>query len=311
MTLQQIHYIITIADTGSLGKAAEKLYISQPSLTNALKELEKEFSITIFHRSAKGVTLTTEGERFLPYARQVYDQYLNLMEEYGKFDRRKTSFAVSTQHYSFAVKAFVELTRQVDVAEYELAIRETRTQEVIQDVASMRSEIGVLYLNETNRKPLEKILSSQGLVFHPLIRCGAYVYLWREHPLASKKSITLEELLPYPCLAFEQGDVPFYFAEELLSTQVYPRLIRCCDRATILNMMVGVLGYTLCSGIICEELSGVDYIAVPFATHGELGDDTMEIGYIERRNITHTPLGLQYIREMKRYLDLPLEGDAS
>ena len=154
MTLQQIRYLITIAETGSLGKAAEKLYVSQPSLTSAVKELEKELGFPLFHRTSKGVVLTAEGLRFLPYARQVEAQYLNLMEAFGKMEKRRTSFAVSTQHYSFAVKAFVEVTQQADVAEYELAIRETRTREVIRDVGSLRSEIGVIYLNGSNRKPL-------------------------------------------------------------------------------------------------------------------------------------------------------------
>ena len=302
MTLQQLNYVITIAETGSLGKAAEKLFVAQPSLSGAVRDLEKELSLTLFHRTSKGVTLTTDGLRFLPYARQVQAQYLNLLEEFGKIEKRKTSFAVSTQHYSFAVKAFVELTRQVDVAEYELAIRETRTLEVIRDVAGLRSEIGVLYLNEANRKPLEKLFLSEGLVFHPLIECGAYVYLWKGHPLAGRASLSLEDLRPYPCLAFEQGDVPFYFSEELMSTSVYSRLIRCCDRATVLNMMVGVLGYTLCSGIICEELSGVDYLAVPFFPGRDQEEARMEIGFIDRKNSLHTPLGLQYIEEMKRYL---------
>ena len=303
MTLQQLNYVITIAETGSLGKAAEKLFVSQPSLTNALKELEKELSMALFNRTTKGVTLTTDGMRFLPYARQVQAQYLNLMEEFGKIEKRKTSFGVSTQHYSFAVKAFVEMTRHVDVAEYEPAIRETRTQEVIRDVASLRSEIGVIYLNEANRRPLEKLLNAEGLLFHHLTDCNAFVYLWKDHPLAGKSSITLEELQPYPCLAFEQGDTPFYYAEELMSTKEYPRLIHCCDRATVLNLMVGLNGYTLCSGIICEELSGVDYIAVPLSAGADQEDATMEIGYIDRKNNVHTPLGMKYIEEMKRYLD--------
>ena len=302
MTLQQLNYVITIAETGSFGKAAERLFVSQPSLTNAVKELEKEFSLTLFNRTARGVSLTTDGMRFLPYARQVQAQYLNLMEEFGRIEKRRTSFAVSAQHYSFAVKAFVQLTRSVDVAEYELAIRETRTMEVIRDVAGLRSEIGVLYLNDANRRPLEKLFASEGLAFHHLIDCSAYVYLWKGHPLAQQPSITLEDLQPYPCLAFEQGDAPFYFAEELLSTREYPRLIRCSDRATVLNLMVGLNGYTLCSGIICEELSGVDYTAVPFAAGADQPEAAMEIGWIDRKNNTHTPLGLRYIEEMKRYL---------
>lgn len=302
MTLQQLRYVITIAETGSLGKAAERLFVSQPSLSGALKDLEKELGMPLFTRTSKGMVLTAEGDRFLPYARAVEGQYENLLEEFGGLERRRASFAVSTQHYSFAVKAFVEMTQRVDVAEYELAIRETRTQEVIRDVSSLRSEIGVIYLNESNRKPLLKVLDQEGLEFHSLISCGAYVYLWREHPLAGRKSITLEDLRPYPCLAFEQGDAPFYFAEELMSTEKYSRLIHCCDRATVLNLMVGLRGYTLCSGIICEELSGVDYITVPFAAEDPLQDTAMEVGYIDRKNHVHTALGLQYIEEMKNYL---------
>ncbi|MBQ6505918.1 MAG: LysR family transcriptional regulator [Clostridia bacterium] len=302
MTLQQIRYMITIAETGSLGKAAEKLYVSQPSLTSAVKEMEKELGMTLFHRGSRGVTLTTDGLRLLPYARQVEGQYLNLMEAFGKIEKRKTHFAVSTQHYSFAVKAFVQMAQQVDVAEYELAIRETRTQEVISDVAGMRSEIGVLYMNESNRKPLMKLLDQEGLVFRPMIVCSAYVYLWKKHPLAKRKELTLEDLHPYPCLAFEQGDAPFYFSEELMSTEQYPRLIHCCDRATVLNLMVGLKGYTLCSGIICEELSGMDYVAIPLRIGENPDEAAMEIGYIERKNSIRSSLAEQYIREMQKYL---------
>ena len=302
MTLQQLNYVIAISETGSFNKAAEQLYMAQPALTSAVKELEKELAITIFNRTPRGVSLTTEGMSFLPYARQLYAQYLNLMEAYGKMEKRKTSFAVSTQHYSFAVKAFVELAKRVDVAEYELAIRETRTQEVINDVSSLRSEIGILYFNDFNRKALTKVLNTSGLIYTPLISCKAFVYLWKMHPLAHRSSLSFEDLLPYPCLAFEQGDSPLYFAEELLSTKEYPRLIKCCDRATVLNLMVGLNGYTLCSGIICEELSGEDYIAVPFTADMDSADISMEIGYIERKNTVRSPLGTQYIEEMRRYL---------
>ena len=302
MTLQQIYDVIVVAETGSLNKAADRLFVGQPALTSAVRELEKELGITIFNRSRKGVTLTTEGLKFLPYARQVYGQYMNLLEEYGKAEKRKTSFAVSTQHYSFAVKAFVELAKKVDVSEYELAIRETRTQEVIDDVVSLRSEIGILYMNEFNRKPLIKVLNQADLVFTHLTDCRAYVYLWKKHPLAQSPAVTMADLLPYPCLAFEQGDSPLYFAEELLSTHEYPRLIKCCDRATVLNLMVGLDGYTICSGIICEELSGPDYVAVPFAPGENPEDATMEIGFIERKNHVRTEMGERYIREMQDYL---------
>ena len=304
MTLQQLHYIITISETGSLNKAADRLYMSQPSLTSAVKELEKEIGIEIFNRSGRGVTLTAEGLKFLPYARQVYSQYQNLLDAYSQQGKRRQQFAVSTQHYSFAVKAFVELAREYDVAEYDFAIRETRTRDVIDDVASSRSEIGILYLNDFNRRAMNKLLFSANLQFTPLIRCRAYVYLWKGHPLAGRKEISFHDLLPYPCLSFEQGDnSSFYLAEEILSTNEYPRIIKCCDRATVLNLMVGLNGYTLCSGIICEELNGGDYVAVPYAEEEANPESVMEIGIVTRKNSVLSPLGEKYITEIKRYLD--------
>lgn len=304
MTLQQLLYVIRISDTGSFSRAAEELFVAQPSLTNAMKELEKEIGVTIFNRTGRGVTLTAEGLRFLPYARQVYAQYQNLLDAYGQQTARRQQFAVSTQHYSFAVKAFVELTKTFDVKEYEFAIRETRTKNVIDDVAAARSEIGILYLNDFNRKAIKKILSTNQLQFTPLIACKAYVYLWKEHPLAGKKSISFDELAPYPCLSFEQGDNSnFYLAEELLSTNEYPRIIKCCDRATVLNLMVGLNAYTICSGIICEELNGGDYVAVPYDAEDKSPDTTMELGLITRKNQVLSQVGERYVAELRRYLD--------
>lgn len=305
MTLQQLNYVITISECGSLNKAAEILYVAQPSLTGAVKELEKELGITIFNRSGRGVTLTNDGTEFLLYARQVYAQYKELLEKYGKAGNLKKKFGVSTQHYSFAVKAFVEMVKTFDTSKYEFAIRETKTKEVIDDVSTMRSEIGILYLSDFNRKALLKILSSQQLEFHSIIHCKPYVYLWKGHPLVKQKSITLPELQQYPCLSFEQGESSsFYYAEEILSTCEYPRIIKANDRATMLNLMIGLNGYTLCSGIICEELNGDDYLAVPFEAEDKAVDDTMEIGYIIRKNTLLSKMGRLYIEEIKKYLKL-------
>lgn len=305
MTLQQLNYVITISECGSLNKAAEILYVAQPSLTGAVKELEKELGITIFNRSGRGVTLTNDGTEFLLYARQVYAQYKELLEKYGKAGNLKKKFGVSTQHYSFAVKAFVEMVKTFDTSKYEFAIREAKTKEVIDDVSTMRSEIGILYLSDFNRKALLKILSSQQLEFHSIIHCKPYVYLWKGHPLAKQKSITLPELQQYPCLSFEQGESSsFYYAEEILSTCEYPRIIKANDRATMLNLMIGLNGYTLCSGIICEELNGDEYLAVPFEAEDKAVDDTMEIGYIIRKNTLLSKMGRLYIEEIKKYLKL-------
>lgn len=305
MTLIQLRYLITIAETNSLNKAAEQLYVSQPSLTSAMKELEKELGITLLYRSGRGVTLTNDGIEFLFYAKQIYGQYESVLEKYGKGGTHKKKFGVSMQHYSFAVKAFVDMAKEFDMSRYEFAIRETQTAEVIRDVSTMKSEIGVLYLCDFNRKSMEKLLRSAGLEFHHLIECRAYVYIWKNHPLAGQASISFPQLEGYPCLSFEQGDHgSFYFAEEILSTNEYSQVIKANDRATMLNLMVGLNGYTLCSGIICEELNGSDYIAVPFQDDEQNPNSIMEIGYVIRKNTTLSKMGELYIEKLKNYLNI-------
>ncbi|MBR5032238.1 MAG: LysR family transcriptional regulator [Treponema sp.] len=305
MTLQQIKYVIGIAETGSFNKAAEKLYVSQPSLTATIHDLEDELGIEIFNRTGRGVTLTNDGTEFLTSARQLYIDYQSVMEKYGENGKIKKKFGVSTQHYSFAVKSFVEMVKDFNTNEYEFAIRETKTREVIEDVATLKSEIGILYLSDFNRKAITSILKSKELEFHHLIDCKAYVYIRKGHPLANKKHITLSQLEDYPCLSFEQGDgASFYFAEEILSTEEYHRTIKANDRATILNLMIGLNGYTLCSGIICEELNGSDYIAVPFKEEDESINRIMEIGFITRRGFNLSTIGNKYIEEVRKYLSI-------
>ena len=304
MTIQQLNYVITISEKGSLNKAAEVLYVTQPSLTSAVRELEKELGITLFNRGGKGVTLTNDGAEFIQYARQVVTQYDRLLEKYGKGGNLRKKFGISCQHYSFAVKSFVEMVKQFDTDEYEFAIRESKTRDVIEDVAAGKSEVGILYLSDFNRKAIGKFLKSNQLEFHPLINCEPYVYLWKGHPLAKQKSIRLEELQDYPCLSFEQGPSgAFYFSEEILSTYDYIRTIKATDRATMLNLMVGLNGYTLCSGIICEELNGSDYVAVAFEDkEEEVAAGRMEIGYIVKENMILSQMAEMYIGELKKYL---------
>ncbi len=304
MTIQQLNYVITISEKGSLNKAAESLFVTQPSLTSAVRELEKELGITIFNRGGKGVTLTNDGAEFIQYARQVVTQYDRLLEKYGRNGNLRKKFGISCQHYSFAVKSFVEMVKEFNTDEYEFAIRETRTREVIEDVTTGKSEVGILYLSDFNRKAIGKFLKGSQLEFHPLIKCEPYVYLWKGHPLAGKQSIRLEDLRDYPCLSFEQGPSgSFYFAEEILSTYDYIRTIKATDRATMLNLMVGLNGYTLCSGIICEELNGPEYVAVAFEDEEEeVAAGRMEIGYIVKQNMILSQMAEKYIGELKRYL---------
>ncbi|MDD6691592.1 MAG: LysR family transcriptional regulator [Lachnospiraceae bacterium] len=295
MTLQQLRQVIAIADSGSLNEAARRLYVSQPNLSSVVKELEKEIGITLFLRSNRGIQLTPEGKQFIGFARQVVEQYALLEDRYiGK--KVKKVFSVSAQHYSFAVKAFVETVKRVGMDKYEFAMHETKTGQVIDNVKNMTSELGILYLSDFNEQVLHKIFAENSLVFTELFACDTYVYLWKGHPLAGKKEISMKELEEYPCLSFEQGDSnSFYFAEEMLSTLEYKRLIKADDRATMLNLMVGLDGYTLCSGIISEELNGSDYAAIPLKE-----SQVMHIGYLRHRDVRLSDIGTIYLEEIRK-----------
>lgn len=302
MTLTQLNYAITVANANSMNEAARSLFISQPSLSAAIKELEEEIGVELFRRTNRGISLTPEGEEFIGYARQVTEQYRLIESRYISKEKIKKKFGVSTQHYTFAVNAFVEMVKQFGMDEYEFAIHETKTYDVIEDVKNFRSEIGILYLNDFNRKVLTKLLHEYNLEFHELLNCGIYVYMWKGHPLAAREEIALKELDEYPCLSFEQGTYnSFYFAEEVLSTYDYKRLIKANDRATLLNLMVGLNGYTLCSGIICEDLNGKDYCAVKLKS-----EEKMIIGYISRKDAALSMIGQRYLEEIAKYKDKSL-----
>ena len=296
MTLQQLKYALTIADCGSMNEAAKQLFISQPSLSETMKELETEIGLDIFLRSNRGIVITPEGEEFLGYARQVTEQFGLLQSKY--IDKKvKEKFSVSTQHYTFAVKAFVETVKQIGMEQYEFAVHETTTISVIENVKNFKSEIGVLYENDFNEKVLNKMFKENGLEFVELFSCDTFVYLWSGHPLAKQDVITMEELDEYPWLSFDQGkNNSLYLAEEMKSTYEYRRLIKANDRATLLNLMIGLNAYTLCSGIICEDLNGNDYKAVPLKE-----TEKMRIGYIKRKGAKVSHIGELYIEELKKY----------
>lgn len=299
MTLTQLRYVIAVAKAKSINEAAKTLFLSQPSLSTAIRELEEEIGIEVFHRTNRGISVTPGGEEFIGYARQVVEQYELMEAKYVSKGPVKKKFAVSMQHYSFAVVAFVEMVKQFGMDEYEFAIHETKTFEVIEDVKTFRSEIGILFINAFNRQVLMKLFQESALEFHKLLECGIYVYMWKGHPLSGKEEISLEELAEYPCLSFEQGEKnSFYFAEEVLSTYEYKQLIKADDRATMLNLMAGLNGYTLCSGILCEELNGAEYCAVKLKS-----DEIMTIGYIVRKGINLSPLGQKYLEEIMKFQD--------
>ncbi len=298
MTLQQLRYIIKIVECGSISEAAKQLFISQPSLSNAVKELESELGIEIFYRTAKGISLSVDGREFLSYARQVIEQTELLEQRYLGKKPSKQLCSVSTQHYAFAVNAFVNLLKALDVDEYEFTLRETRTYEIIEDVKNLRSELGIIYLSNFNEKVLIKLLKENHLTFNLLFEAAPHVFISSLHPLAGETKVSLEDLDDYPFLAFEQGEYnSFYFSEEILSTFPRKKTIHVSDRATLFNLLIGLNGYTICTGVLSSDLNGDNIVSVPLKT-----DEKMRVGWIVNEQAHLSAIAMNYIAELKRVI---------
>ena len=297
MTLQQLKYMITVAEKGSITEAAKELFISQPSLSGAIKEVENEAKITIFNRCRAGVALTTEGMEFLGYARQVVQQMELLESRYIDNQPEKQRFCISTQHYTFAANAFVELVKQFGQERYEFILNETQTFQIIMDVRNRFSDLGVLYLSKANENVLVKVFEEYNLKFYELFTAAPHVFLRKGHPLADREKILLEDLKPYPRLNVVQGAYESSnFAEELFSNEVAEKSIRISDRAAIVNFMIGLDGYTISSGIFPRYLHGDAIISIPLD-----GDETMRIGYILNKDRELSKLGEIYVEALKQY----------
>jgi len=299
ITLQQLKYVIEVSRSRSISKAAQNLFISQPSLSNAIKELENEIGIVIFLRTNKGIILTTEGSEFLGYARQVVEQAALLENRYSNTQPLQQHFSVSAQHYAFAVSAFVRLLKEYNQEEYEFTLRETKTYEIIADVKNLRSEIGILYVNDFNKKVIYKFLEEGNLIFHQLFEADPHVFISAQNPLAKQDFVTLSDLIPYPYLSFEQGDYnSFYFSEEILSTISRPKNITVSDRATLFNLLIGLNGYTISTGVISHKLNSKEIVAVPL-----LVDERITVGYITHKNVKNSPLANIYIEYLKASIE--------
>lgn len=291
MRIQQLQYIIKIVETGSMNEAAKQLYITQPSLSNAVRDLESEMGITIFIRNPKGITLTKDGVEFLSYARQVIEQTDLLEERYKNPTAQRELFSVSSQHYAFVVNAFVSLLNKTDMTKYELFLRETRTYEIIDDVKNFRSEIGVLFLNSYNRDVLTKLFDDSHLVATNLFLTQPHIFVSKDNPLATKEVIQLEDLADFPYLSYDQGvHNSFYFSEEIMAQVPHPKSIVVSDRATLFNLMIGLDGYTIATGVLNSKLNGDNIVSIPLDV-----DDQIDIVYLKHEKANLSKMGEKFI----------------
>ncbi|CNB11688.1 CpsY family transcriptional regulator [Streptococcus agalactiae] len=291
MRIQQLQYVIKIVETGSMNEAAKQLYITQPSLSNAVRNLETEMGIQIFIRNPKGITLTKDGMEFLSYARQILEQTALLEERYKGYNTSRELFSVSSQHYAFVVNAFVALFNGTDMTQYELFLRETRTWEIIDDVKNFRSEIGVLFLNSYNRDVLTKLFDDNSLIATTLFTTTPHIFVSKSNPLANRKKLSMKDLEDYPYLSYDQGlHNSFYFSEEMMSQITHPKSIVVSDRATLFNLMIGLDGYTVATGILNSKLNGDEIVAIPLDV-----DDIIDIVYIRHDKANLSKMGQKFI----------------
>lgn len=298
MRIQQLEYLEKIVEAGSINEAAKRLFLTQPSLSNAVKELENEMGIQIFQRSSGGISLTAEGREFMTYSKQILDQVNLMNERYKNGQQRKQSFSVSAQHYAFVVHAFIELIKSVNASEYQFTLRETETQNIFNDLAQFKSELGILYTNGFNQKIMQRLFKENNLVFTPLFVAKPHIFVSRYNPLTSKSSVNLSDLEDFPYLSYEQGEVnSFYFSEEILSTLSHKKSIKVSDRATIFNLMVGLNGYTISSGIISSKLNDDKIVAIPLNV-----DDDITMGWLKHRQVELSPLAERYLTMLKEHI---------
>ncbi|MBP3950856.1 LysR family transcriptional regulator [Bacillus suaedae] len=299
MTIQQLKYVIEIVLCGSINEAARRLYLSQPSLSKAVKELEKEIGITIFTRTTRGITLSPDGAEFLGYARQIVEQTELLERRYFNTTPSQQLLSVSTQHYAFAVNAYVEMIKKYGADEYQFTLRETRTYEIIEDVKNLRSEIGILYMSSFNEKIMKQMLKEEGLEFHLLFEANPHIFVSSESPLAKKTSVSLEDLEQFPRLSFEQGEYnSFYYSEEIFSTIPHKKSIQVSDRATLFNLLIGLNGYTISTGILNSDLNGSNIVSVPLEE-----SETISVGWIVHKKAQLTRMARLYLQELEQIIN--------
>lgn len=301
MNINQLKYVLEIANSSSIREASTRLFVSQPALSASIRELEEEIGILIFERTNKGINLTEDGRDFVEYAKKAVGQFEVLEERYLSKDSDKEIFSVSTQHYNFAIKAFTAVIDKLQPEKYVFSIHETKTKEVLDDVKNLKSEVGILSFSGSNEKVMRKLLKDFGLEFTPLMRRETYIYVWKNHKFAGKKEISIEDMRPYPCVAFDQSsDSNFYLSEEAMADYTFDKTIKSSDRATTMEIISELGGFSIGSGMLSKE----DAILQGLVAIKLKEEDPLIIGYITRKYSILSHYGEKYIEELLKYKEL-------
>lgn len=301
MNITQLKYVLEMASSSSMREASTKLYVSQPALSASIRELEDELGILIFERTNKGIYLTDDGREFITYAKKAVSQYEILEDRYLSRDSDKEKFSVSTQHYNFAIKAFTDLIKKFDPDKYVFSIHETKTKEVLNDVGSLKSEVGIISFSGSNESLIRKFFRDYQLDFVPLMQRETYVYVWKNHKFAGRKEISIDEMKEFPCISFDQSsDDNFYLTEEAMADYSFDKMIKSDDRATTMEIIAELGGYSVGSGMLSKEYSILQgLVAIKMKE-----EDPLTIGYITRKGSVLSQYGEEYINELLKYKEI-------
>ncbi|MCM3731193.1 LysR family transcriptional regulator [Fictibacillus nanhaiensis] len=295
MTPQQFRYIVEIAKHNSISKAASALYVTQPSISRAVRELETELGITILDRTNKGVVFTKEGTELLFYAKTLLEQMESVVHHFNKEKTMNlTKFSISSQHYGFAIEAVANLMDYFAERNYELTIREDKTFDVIDDVYASRSILGILFLTDLNKHFFERYFTSKQLTFTPIASLKQHVFLRKEHPLAHLECITLDQLRDYPYLTYQQDDMLLHFAEEALNVDNIGKLVYLKDRGAMNNLLSNTDSYNLGTGCIVHNYMNPNIISIPLEE-----SNMIEVGLVKRNDVHLPDEVLVYISFLK------------
>lgn len=301
MNITQLKYVLEAAASNSMREASTKLYVTQPALSASIRELEDELGILIFERTNKGISLTDEGREFLAYAKKAVGQYVILEDRYLSRDSGKERFSVSTQHYNFAIKAFTEVIKNKKPDKYVFSIHETKTKEVLDDVASLKSEVGIISFSGSNEVLIKKLFRDYQLEFVPLMRRETFVYVWKDHKFAGREEISIEEMRDYPCVSFDQSNEgKYYLTEEAMADYAFDKMIKSDDRATTMEIIAELGGYSVGCGMLSKE----DSVLQGLVSIKMIEEDPLTIGYITRKGSSLSQYGSEYIRELMKYKEL-------
>lgn len=296
MNIQQLRYVVAIANSGTFREAAEKMYVSQPSLSISVRDLEKELGFKIFRRTSSGTFLTRRGMEFYEKAQELVKGFDIFQNQYANPEEEKDEFSVASQHYDFlppTITAFSE--RYPDYKNFR--IFESTTVQILDEVAQGHSEIGIIYLNNQNKKGIMQRVEKLGLEVIELIPFHTHIYLREGHPLAQKEELVMEDLADLPTVRFTQEKDEYLYYSENFVDSASSQMFNVTDRATLNGILERTDAYATGSGFLdSDSVNGITVIRLK-----DNLDNRMV--YVKREEVELSQAGTLFVEVMQEYFD--------